>query len=578
MMTSPATTSPANTRERVALGLFVLLVLAGAGGFFAVAEQAVEYEPWIDPLPENAVSKGYWSFKDTEGGWGIPGYADWWMERSPPRGDGPIISDRRHASKQPEEDRLGLEDYGYTQMHGLSRAFDPARAAGVRIEPTYDPLTPGRLGGASMVFINLVSGDNPGFRHSEVLALESFVRHGGGLVLITDHTNCYFSAEMLQPLQDAFGFDVVPATACELPPHTLSPKSRAWARMTVPGEHVTGQGVEVLGWMNGGIVRPRQGSGFVPVMSSSASGWEDRMDPYRKPDSAGFTGSLSQEDGESGGPHPVVIAGDYGQGRIVVLADQNAWGSTLVGYEDNAQMFTNALSWTTGQAMALELRGPESVTTVSGPKSLCTSAANYGFRTLQVQLQRLSEHHLKPEFCTLNRPVRSKSVMILPEADHADLESILDGAERALVLVDLEHADHLALLGLEQAQERDTLGPGSSLSWQGFAVQTDHKVMQEAGEDPLVSKPVALALGDYQVLAVNDQNVPVLVSLMRGQTHVLLLLDAQLLSNHVLGGERDDPTRELSREIQDGKAPGVNQAQRESGYRLAWRLSDWLFQ
>ena len=212
------------------------------------------------------------------------------------------------------------------------------------------------------------------------------------------------------------------------------------------------------------------------------------------------------------------------------------------------------------------------------PKSLCTSAANYGFRTLQVQLQRLSEHHLKPEFCTLNRPVRSKSVMILPEADHADLESILDGAERALVLVDLEHADHLALLGLEQAQERDTLGPGSSLSWQGFAVQTDHKVMQEAGEDPLVSKPVALALGDYQVLAVNDQNVPVLVSLMRGQTHVLLLLDAQLLSNHVLGGERDDPTRELSREIQDGKAPGVNQAQRESGYRLAWRLSDWLFQ
>ena len=567
-----------NTPAKLGTGLAALLLLGGLAGFFAVAEKAPDYEPWIDPLPEGAVSQGYWSFKTTEGGWGVPGYADWWMERSPPRGDGPIISDRRHASKQPEEDRLGLEDYGYTQMHGLSRAFDPARAAGVRIEPTYDVLTPGRLGGASMVFINLVSGDNPGFRHSEVLALESFVRHGGGLVLITDHTNCYFSAEMLQPLQDAFGFDVVPATACELPPHTLSPKSRAWARMTVPGDHVTGQGVEVLGWMNGGIVRPREGSAFVPVMSSSESGWEDRMDPYRKPDSAGFTGSLRQEEEEPSGPHSVVIAGTHGQGRVVVLADQNAWGSTLVGYEDNAQMFTNALSWTTGQVMSLELRGPESVTTLSGPQSLCTSAATYGFRTLQVQLQRLSEHHLVPEFCTLQRPVSSKSVMILPESDHTELPTILDGAERALILVDAQHPEHLALLGLELAPMGGEQAPGSTLTWQGFPVQSDHKVMKGAGEDPLVSNPVALASGDYQVLAVNDQNMPVLVSLRRGQTEVLLLLDAQLLSNHVLGGERDDPTKKLGREIEADKSPGVPQEQRESGYRLAWRLSDWLFQ
>jgi hypothetical protein len=567
-----------NTPAKVALGLSAVLLVGGLAGFFSVAEKAPEYEAWIDPLPENAVSKGYWSFKDTEGGWGVPGYADWWMERNPPRGDGPIISDRRHASKQPEEDRLGLEDYGYTQMHGLSRAFDPARAAGVRIEPTYDVLTPGRLGGASMVFINLVSGDNPGFRHSEVLALESFVRHGGGLVLITDHTNCYFSAEMLLPLQDAFGFDVVPATACELPPHTLSPKSRAWARMTVPGDHITGEGVEVLGWMNGGIVRPREDSHFVPVMSNSESGWEDRLDPYRKPDSAGFTGSLRQEEGEPNGPHSVVIAGSHGQGRIVVLADQNAWGSTLVGYEDNAQMFTNALSWTTGQVMPLDVRGPESVTTLSGPQSLCTAAATHGFRTLQVQLQRLSEHHLVPEFCTLNRPVRSKSVLILPEAEHPDLQSIVEGAERALILVDAEHTEHLALLGLEQAPMGGELVPGKSLTWQGFELETDHKVMRGAGEDPLVSNPVVLASGDYTVLAVNDQQQPLLVSLSLGQTEVLLLLDAALLSNHVLGGERDDPTKKLGREMEEDKAPGVPQAERQSGYRLAWRLSDWLFQ
>ena len=58
MMTPPTTTSTANTPGGVALGLCALLILAGTVGFFAVAEQAVEYEPWIDPLPENAVSKG----------------------------------------------------------------------------------------------------------------------------------------------------------------------------------------------------------------------------------------------------------------------------------------------------------------------------------------------------------------------------------------------------------------------------------------------------------------------------------------------------------------------------------------
>lgn len=565
-------------RSVIALGLSGALLAGSLGLFFSIAEKAPEREAWIHPLPDNAVKKGYWSFRSTEGGWGVPGYADWWMERSPPRGDGPIVSDRRHASKQPEEDRLGLEDYGYTQMHGLSRAFDPARAAGVRIEPTYDVLTPGRLAGASMVFINLVSGDNPGFRHSEVLALESFVRHGGGLVLITDHTNCYFSAEMLLPLQEAFGFEVVPATACELPPHTLSPKSRAWARMTVPGEHPTGQGVEVLGWMNGGIVRPGPGSAFVPVMSSSESGWEDRLDPYRKPDSAGFTGSLRQEEGEPNGPHPVVIAGTHGQGRIVVLADQNAWGSTLVGYEDNAQMFTNALSWTTGQVMPLDLRGPASVTTLSGPQSLCTSAATYGYRTLQVQLQRLSEHHLVPEFCTLERPVQSKSVLLLPEAHHPDLERILAQAERAVVLVDSAHTTHLELLGLELAPMGGEALPGSTLAWSGPSVTTDHKAMGGADEDTLFSRPVLLSEGDYTVLAENDQGHPLVISLTRGQTQIWVLLDASLVSNQVLGGERDDPTRALSREVEEGKAPGVSDAQRLSGYRLAWRLSDWLYQ
>lgn len=564
-------------KRAVAIGAGLLvLALAGLGVVVGPRlERGPSFEPWIDPLPEHAVSEGYWSFKSTEGGWAVRGYADWWMERVPPDPSGPVISDRRHASKQPEEDFLGLEEYGYTRMHGLHRAFEPLREVGADPVPVYDPITPGVLAGASMVFINLVSGDNPGFRHSEVLALESFVRHGGGLVLITDHTNCYFSAEMVQPLSQALGFEVVPATACELPPRTLSPGSRAWAVMTVPGEHPVAEGVERVGWMNGGILEP--GPEFVPVMSSSETGWRDWMDPYKKHDSSGFTGNLSQDEGEPQGPHAVIIAGQVGQGRVVVLADQNAWGSTLLGYEDNARVFTNALQWARGgDTLPLDLRGPSSVTTLGGPRSLCTSASLFGFRTLQVQSQRFSEHTGAPEFCTADRPVSAKRLLVLPEAERADLRQLLESGERAVVLVDAEHPEHLQTLGLSLAETQDPRR-SSWVQWQSDAPRRDHKVFSGApAQEPLEVSPLVLEQ-DLSPLLLDDLGRPVIVQHQVGASEVWLVLDASLLTNDVLGGERDDPTRPRSSQRAPDKAPTVPDDQRASGMRTAWRLVDFLY-
>lgn len=551
--------------------LWVALAAAVVGlpliGLATQLERAETPEPWLDPLPEYAVKRGYWSFRQTQGGWALRGYADTWLAAMPPDPQGPLLIDRRHATKQPEDAVLGMTDYGYSRMHGLSRAFRPFTDVGGVPQGVSEPWTPGRLEGASAVFINLVSGDNPGFRHSEVLALEAFVRNGGGLILITDHTNCYFHAEMLQPLTQRLGIEVVPATACELPPNTLSPSTRAWVKLHPMEPHPVGQDVHVVGWMTGGIVRPAADSTLVPVVGSTETGWEDALDPYKKAESAGFTGSLKQTDDEPNGPHPTIIAGQVGKGRVVVLADQNAWGATLIGYEDNGQVFANTLQWVTQRELPYEARGPGSVTTFIGPRSLCTAVLPAGFRTLQVQAQRLSQAHDVPVFCTQQGETASSSLVVLPEADRADLADQVRGAERALILVDADHTELIEALGIQVAGVGE---PAATLQWQRDLAHPEHPVFDDApAVETLAAQPVLLE-GDWTPLLVDDLGQPVVVQGQVDGTELTLVLDASILTNGVLGLERERPHSPPDRENLDPVAMAA-------GQRIAFTLLHPLF-
>ncbi len=545
--------------KRVVVGILVVLGLLGLG-LATRLERGPSFEPWIDPLPEHAVSVGYWNFRQSEGGYAVDGWAEWWMARRPPRGDGPLLIDKRHATKQPEDAAIGLEDYAYLDMHGFRRAFEPLRADGVRTRGVYQPWTPGELAGASGVFINLVSGDNPGFRTSEVQALVAFVRAGGGLVLITDHTNCYFHGEMLQALSQELGFEIRRHTAADKGRgKTLSPRSVAWVRTFSTGSgHPVGRDVEVVGWMTGGIVEPREDSAFVPIMQGSETGWADLYLPHKKDDSSGFTGNLKRDEDEEPGPHSTVLAGQVGQGRVVVLADQNAWGSTLIGYEDNHRLFTNAVAWALGRDVELEVRGPRSVTTIGGHRSLCTSAAEFGYRTLQVQSQRLSEHLALPEHCTSEASVASQGLVLLPEAERDDLEALLDGAERVLAIVDVQHAGSrqlLELLGLGWSEAGE---PAQGLRWRVALEGPEHRVFDsEQDLEPISVSPLALDQ-DLEVLAEDALGRPAVVRLERGSASLILVLDPRLLQNEALGGER--------------QKPWVYGPEREAAHRLALRL------
>lgn len=541
-------------------------LLALLAALWLVSEPAPEYPAWTEPLPSQAVKLGYSRYLRWGGGRAIPGLADAWLERHPPDPMGPVLIDAWHSSKQPASSALRLDSYAYDRMHGYARAFESLERAGVPTRTVRAPFTAAQLGGASAVFINLVSGDNPGFWWSEVLALESFVRRGGGLFLITDHTNCYFHAEQLQPLTAAFGLELPPVTAADQGVgNTLSPTTVAWLRVRPVAEHPVTAGVGAFGFMTGGAVRVRPGVQGTVLAATSPSGWFDQWAPYLKEDSSGFTGDLKRAPEEAPGPVPVMLAVGHGAGRVVVFADQNAFGATLVGYEDTERLFANTMAWVSGRAVTAEPRAPRSVTTLTGERSLCTSAAPYAFRTLQVQLSRMTAWTGIPEYCTVAAETRSERLLVLPDATHPRLAALIGEARRGVLLLDRDGAGVLAALaelGLSVDVSAEP-APAEGLIWAESLPAPPHPVMaKRPTTEPLRVAPLAVQGEGLRVLAADSTGRPVVVEWSRGQARHLLVLDADLLRNEGMGKERDLPR---------------GSPERAAAHRLAFELLGWLW-
>ncbi|MDP2314941.1 MAG: hypothetical protein Q8P41_18725 [Pseudomonadota bacterium] len=549
--------------RRTLLAPLAVFAAIGAGGLAWLWPHLVwtaHDAPWARPLPEHAVDEGYADFYRWRGGPAWPAWEEGWLARSPPRPDGPLLVDTTHTSKQPWDEDIAMDAFGYSHQHGYARAFAPILAAGVEVDTVSWGWSGRRLAGASAVFLNLVSGDHVGLGTAEVVALEAFVRRGGGLVLITDHSNCYFHAEVLAPLTRAFGITLPPVTAAD-PADRLTPRSVSWIRVHARSDHPVMAGVETFGLMTAGAVQ-----GLETLAETSAESWFDRWEPYLKEESAGFTGDLEREPDEAPGPVPVVAAGTHGLGRVVVLGDQNAWGATLIGYEDNGRLFTNAVAWAMGRPIPPPVVGPNGVTTLTGAvRSTCTSVADEDFRTLQVQVQRWAARTGAGEACTAKGPGQSGGVLLLPQGPRADLDAVLD-APRVLVVLDPEAGitdPVLAALGLVRGG--DDPRPAEA-RWVVERPAPDVPMLR-AGDDAIEARPMTVT-GAMDVWMADSLGRPVVAAVTRGDTRVVLLLDADLLRNAALGKERDDPRK--------GLEPGAS-SRAMAAHRLAHRLLGALY-
>ena len=149
------------------------------------------------------------------------------------------------------ENGLRRDVLGYHQQHGFRLAFSFLQLFGYDpIEIQHSRLSKALLSDYSILFINLVSVDLAPFRVDEILAIENFLLEGGSLLLITDHSNCYFHVQKLLPLMEILGIDLFKETACDCSPFTLG-SGNGWIKIEKFKDHAITQNLQRICFQTG---------------------------------------------------------------------------------------------------------------------------------------------------------------------------------------------------------------------------------------------------------------------------------------------------------------------------------------
>lgn len=263
-----------------------------------------------------------------------------------PEGEGPwILADLYHTTKQNHEDyKLKKDDYDYQGTHGYSRAFDHLSSQGYKWRSIRQlPLTTERLEGFDTLFINLVHDDRPDFSTDEIEAIQDFVRQGGGLLVVADHSNVYYHADRINQFLIPMGIEVTPHTAIDYGAQQVT--GLAWIAINELSDHPINEGIDLISFQTGGVMTPSaQGDAQVTARLSRV-GFGDLWDEST---GIGFYGNWvfdGDPASEPRGPLPVGMAADYGEGRVVVVGDQNMFGDVWLHFGDNFKHWLNIHEW-----------------------------------------------------------------------------------------------------------------------------------------------------------------------------------------------------------------------------------------
>ncbi|GAB5404515.1 MAG: hypothetical protein Aurels2KO_27460 [Aureliella sp.] len=186
--------------------------------------------------------------------------------------------------------------------------------------------------------------DRPPLLVSEVLAIENFVRGGGGILFITDHSNCYYHQYQLLPLWRPLGLVPTFETVCVTDHATsLSSTGSGWALIGDFADHEITAGIRFVATQTGGRV---VGEGAIAWTAKEA--WADKgaTPLYGEGDPGGLYGDFQQSANEDAGKQAVALAKKVGGGRVCVVADQNCVSDAFIAFADNWKFWLNACGWT----------------------------------------------------------------------------------------------------------------------------------------------------------------------------------------------------------------------------------------
>ena len=251
-----------------------------------------------------------------------------------------VLEDNIHTTRQSSRTTHSFARTSYDDSHGYSKAFELLRANNVGVQSVSSgKITPETLKNVDVFFVNLLDEKEPRFEADEVTAVESFVRSGGGLMVIVDHTNAYRHSELSQVLLEPYGFELPYELACDVPAGTTF-KPPHWLNITRIDSHPVTQGVRNFGVFAGG---PIEGPGSLG--RTSDLGFRESWNPDEPPS---YWGNFEKDEDEPTKSSSVLNAIEYGDGRVVVVGDQNMFGNSVLGWADDRRLWLNAMQWLAG--------------------------------------------------------------------------------------------------------------------------------------------------------------------------------------------------------------------------------------
>ncbi len=252
-----------------------------------------------------------------------------------------VLIDMRHAydfSDYP----LTIDDVFYHRLYSFHRAFESLKSLGLNVEKSdaERPLNLEILSNVKVLFLNLPSADKEPFLREEIIAIRDFLQNGGSAFFITDHTNCYFHQTCLTPLFHEL--DILPQKYGVCDKDQILGQGEGWIFINkFDKTHPVVQGLREIAFQTGGGVDPRYA-----IAWSGPNSWEDApgIPIYGEADLAYF-GNFSPDPGEKTGGSGVVLAKEFGKGKIVIVGDQNLFSPFFFQYLDVYRLWLNAFAW-----------------------------------------------------------------------------------------------------------------------------------------------------------------------------------------------------------------------------------------
>jgi hypothetical protein len=194
------------------------------------------------------------------------------------------------------------------------------KQSGEEVGVNKEPVTAARL---ARVKTYIVAGPVQPFTQDEVLALESFVKKGGNLLVLL-----HISPAVAQ-LTNTFGIVVSNFTIAETT-GLIDNKSQDFF-VTNFGAHPVASGLEKIAvYGTWGLMTNEPA---MTVAATTSKAWAD-MDRNRKFDK----GEPQQEFG-------IVAVTEFGKGKVVVVADDAPFANKFIGQVDNRRLADNIIRW-----------------------------------------------------------------------------------------------------------------------------------------------------------------------------------------------------------------------------------------